>query len=91
MRKVLGASRMSITNLLAKEFLILVVISVVIAFPLTYWLVGDWLLNFNNRIEQSIWVYFLSVFSLTAITWLTVAGLAFKMACTRPSLILHHE
>ncbi|GAW96695.1 MULTISPECIES: ABC transporter permease [Colwellia] len=91
MRKVLGASRLSIVNLLAKEFLILVTISIVIAYPLSYWLIGDWLANFNDRIEQALWVYLLAAAFITGITWLTVASLAFKAASTRPSLILRHE
>ena len=90
-RKVLGATRVSIINLVAKEFLMLLAISIVIAFPLTYWLIGDWLASFNDRIEQPIWVYGAATLSITAITWLTVASLAFKAASTRPSLILRDE
>jgi len=91
MRKVLGASRLSIVNLLAREFLLLVAISIAIAFPLSYWLVEDWLANFNERIEQAAWVYFASAVIVTVITWLTVASLAFKAASNRPSLILRDE
>jgi putative ABC transport system permease protein len=91
MRKVLGASRLSIVNLLAKEFLVLVAFSIVIAYPLTYWLLGDWLSNFNERIEQTLWVYVFAGISVAAITWLTVASLAFKAASARPSLILRDE
>lgn len=91
MRKVLGASRLGIVNLLAKEFLWLVAISIVIAYPLSYWFIGDWLANFNERIEQAVWVYLLAALFITAITWLTVASLAFKAASTRPSLILRDE
>lgn len=91
MRKVLGASRLGIVNLLAKEFLLLIFLSIVIAFPLSYWLLSDWLANFNDRIEQSIWVYFASALTVTSVTWLTVASLAFKAASTRPSLILRDE
>ncbi|MCQ8879749.1 ABC transporter permease [Pseudoalteromonas shioyasakiensis] len=90
-RKVLGASRISIMNLLAKEFLILVLVSVAIAYPLTYWLVGDWLANFNERVDQALWVYLVAAVSVAAITWLTVATLAFKAASTRPSLVLRDE
>jgi putative ABC transport system permease protein len=90
-RKVLGSSRLSIVNLLAKEFLILVVISIVIAYPLSYWLIGDWLANFNERIEQTVWVYLIGAAFITVITWLTVASLAFKTASNRPSLILRDE
>jgi putative ABC transport system permease protein len=91
MRKVLGASRLSIVNLLAKEFLILVAISIVIAYPLSYWLIGDWLANFNERIEQTVWVYLVAAAFITVITWLTVASLAFKVASARPSLTLRDE
>ena len=90
-RKVLGASRISIMNLLAKEFLILVLGSVAIAYPLTYWLVGDWLANFNERVDQALWVYLVAALSVAAITWLTVASIAFKAASTRPSLTLRYE
>jgi len=90
-RKILGASRLGIINLLTKEFLILVVIGVVIAFPLTYWLVGDWLANFNNRVEQTLWVYIMAALAVASITWLTVASIAFKVVSTRPSLILRDE
>jgi putative ABC transport system permease protein len=90
-RKVIGASRLSIVNLLAKEFLILVAISIVIAYPLSYWFIGDWLANFNERIEQSFWVYLIGAAFITLVTWLTVASLAFKIASNRPSLILRDE
>jgi putative ABC transport system permease protein len=91
MRKVLGASRLSIENLLAKEFLLLMVASVAISYPKTFWLVGDWLANFNERIEQEAWVYIAAALSITVLTWLTVASLAFKVASARPSLILRDE
>ncbi|MEZ7206022.1 FtsX-like permease family protein [Pseudoalteromonas sp. DY56-GL79] len=90
-RKVLGASRLSIVNILAKEFLTLVGVSIAIAYPVTYWLVGDWLANFNDRIEQAVWVYGVAALAVAGITWLTVATLAFKAASTRPSLILRYE
>ncbi|QZO12912.1 ABC transporter permease [Pseudoalteromonas piscicida] len=90
-RKVLGASRLSIVNILAKEFLTLVGVSIAIAYPVTYWLVGDWLANFNDRIEQTMWVYGAAALVVAGITWLTVATLAFKAASTRPSLILRYE
>ena len=90
-RKVLGATRISIVNLLAKEFLLLVAMSIVIAYPLSYWLIGDWLANFNERIEQAVWVYCAAALCIATITWLTVASLAFKVSSCRPSLILRDE
>ncbi len=91
MRKVLGASRFSIVNILAHEFLLLIVISVAVAFPVTYWLLGDWLANFNERIEQSIELYIFAALTIAAVTWLTVATIAFKAASSKPSLILRDE
>ncbi|TLX45978.1 ABC transporter permease [Pseudoalteromonas phenolica] len=90
-RKVLGASRISIVNILAKEFLVLVGVSIAIAYPVTYLLVGDWLANFNDRIDQTVWVYGIAAIVVAGITWVTVASLAFKAASTRPSLILRYE
>jgi putative ABC transport system permease protein len=90
-RKVLGSSRLSIVNLLAKEFLILIAISIVIAYPLSYWLISDWLASFNERIEQSFWVYLIGGGFITLVTWLTVASITFKAASGRPSLILRDE
>ena len=90
-RKVLGASRISIVNILAKEFLMLVGVSIAIAYPVTYLLVGDWLANFNDRIDQVMWVYGVAAMAVAVITWVTVAALSFKVASTRPSLILRYE
>jgi putative ABC transport system permease protein len=69
----------------------LVAISIVIAYPLSYWLIGDWLANFNERIEQTVSVYVIAAAMISVITWLTVASLAFKAASSSPSLILRDE
>lgn len=90
-RKVLGASRLSIVNLLAHEFLQLVAISVLLAFPLTYWLVGDWLASFNQRIAQSGGLYLAAALVVGVITWLTVAAIAFRAASQRPAEVLRCE
>ena len=90
-RKVLGATRLSLVNLLAREFLIVVFAAAAIALPLAYWLMDDWLQGFNDRIEQAVWVYGAAALLVALFTWLTVATLAFKAASTRPSLILRYE
>ena len=90
-RKVLGATSFSLINLISKEFLLLVLISIAIAFPVTYWLVADWLANFNTSIDQNIWLYILSACLIAFITWLTVAVITFKIASIRPSLTLRYE
>ncbi|MAD89946.1 MAG: ABC transporter permease [Pseudoalteromonas sp.] len=90
-RKVLGATRISLVNLLAREFLAIVLAAAVIALPFAYWLMDNWLQDFNDRIEQTIWVYGLAGLIVAAFTWLTVAVLAFKAASARPSEILRYE
>ncbi|MBB1367713.1 FtsX-like permease family protein [Pseudoalteromonas sp. SR44-5] len=90
-RKVLGASRISIVNALAKEFLVLTFFGCLIAWPVSYFTLADWLSGFHEHIIQSIWVYSLAAVAVAAITWLTVASLAFKVASTRPSLTLRYE
>jgi putative ABC transport system permease protein len=90
-RKVLGATRFSLVNLLAREFLIIVLAAAVIALPFAYWLMNNWLQDFNDRIEQTIWAYGLAGLIVAAFTWLTVAALAFKAASARPSEILRYE
>lgn len=90
-RKVLGASRLSIVNLLAKEFLWLVAISLLFAFPLCYWLVEDWLASFNERISQHGLIYVAAAVVVAAITWLTVASIAYRAASQRPADVLRCE
>jgi putative ABC transport system permease protein len=90
-RKVLGATRISLVNLLAREFLVIVLVAAVIALPFAYWLMDNWLQDFNDRIEQTIWVYGLAGLLVAAFTWLIVAALAFRAASARPSDILRYE
>lgn len=90
-RKVLGDTVFGLVNLLAKEFMLLVLISAIIAFPATYLLVDDWLNGFNDRVTQSLFAYVAAVMLVTGITWLTVASIAYKVASARPSLKLRYE
>ncbi|KAF7767754.1 hypothetical protein PCIT_a3842 [Pseudoalteromonas citrea] len=90
-RKVLGSSRLSIVNLLSKEFLVIVLCGGGVACPVSYILMSDWLANFNERIELALWIYGVAAISVIGITWLTVASLALRAASTRPSLILRYE
>ena len=91
MRKVLGASRRSIVSLIATEFIQLVLLGAILASPLCYWLANEWLMNFNHRISQQLWIYAGSILLLLTITWLTVASLALYTASTRPAQILRYE
>lgn len=90
-RKVLGATRFQLVALITNVYLKLTLLSAVVAIPITYFVVTDWLAGFNERITQTGWLYTVAVLSVALITWATVASLAFKAASTRPSLILRYE
>lgn len=90
-RKVLGASAMNINLLLTKEFLRLVVLSIVIATPLAWWLMSQWLQNFPYRMTIS-WTLFLIV-GITAVlvAVLTVGFHTLKAAMANPVKSLRTE
>mgnify|MGYP002784306530 CR=1 FL=1 len=90
-RKVLGASIVSIIGLLSKGFLKLVVIAIVIATPLAYWSMGKWLQDFAYRIELSWWIFVVAGVSAVAIASITVAGQAFRAAQANPIQSLRSE
>ncbi|NQZ11675.1 MAG: FtsX-like permease family protein, partial [Algicola sp.] len=83
-RKVLGASRWQISWLITKEFITLVVIANLIAWPVAYYFMRDWLDTFANRIDLGLLVFLASGLLTVLIAWATVGGLAFKAASTKP-------
>ena len=90
-RKVLGSSEFGIIYLLSKDFSKLVIASILIALPLSYLLIKNWLDSFAYRISLSPW-YFLSAGIITLlIAWLTVGTQAFKAARINPSQCLRDE
>ncbi|MGN6602433.1 MAG: ABC transporter permease, partial [Ginsengibacter sp.] len=56
-RKVLGASVFSITTLLSKDFLKLVIISLIIASPVAFWVMHEWLLSYSFHVDIKWWVF----------------------------------
>jgi len=90
-RKVLGASRFGLVALLTSESIILVLISLFIAFPTAYYLINDWLNNFNDRISQSALVYLISAIIIAIVSWFTVATIALRTSSISPSLSLRND
>jgi ABC-type antimicrobial peptide transport system permease subunit len=83
-RKVLGASIASVVKLMTKEFLMLVILSFLIAAPLGWWTMNKWLQGFTYRINIG-WLSFLIAGSLAAtIAVLTVSFHALKAAISNP-------
>ena len=83
-RKVLGASVVSVMTLLSKDFLKLVLVAVVIASPVAYYLMNKWLADFAYRTEIS-WLIFAATGALLAtIAFLTVGYQAIRAALMNP-------
>ncbi|NUO02558.1 MAG: ABC transporter permease [Saprospiraceae bacterium] len=90
-RKVLGASVTGITGLLAKDFLKLVLVAIVIASPVAYWVMGKWLADFAYRINISWWMFVLAGILALAIAFLTVSFQSVKAALMNPVRSLRSE
>ncbi len=90
-RKVLGASVTSIAALLSKEFLKLIMISFVIAAPVAYWAMSDWLQGYTYRIRIEWWVFALAAVLSVLIAVITVSYQAIKAAVSNPVKSLRSE
>lgn len=90
-RKVLGASLAHIVGLLSREFLILVIIAFVIASPLAFWAMNNWLKNYTYRIDIHWWVFGVSGLSIVLIALATVSFQALKAAVANPIKSLRTE
>jgi len=83
-RKIVGASVSSITVLLTKEFLKLVIFAFLIASPIAWWAMHNWLQNYAYRVELSIWMFLLAGGIAIIIAMLTIAVKTIKAATSNP-------
>lgn len=90
-RKVLGASAASVVNMLNKEFIKLVVLSSVIALPLSWWMMNKWLEDFVYRVNISWWVLTASAGIALIIAVCTVSAQAIRAAIANPVKSLRSE
>jgi len=90
-RKVLGASVTNLTSLLSKEFLQLVVISCLIAFPLAWWMMTGWLAEYPYRTVIHWWVFGMVGIGALSIAMLTVSSQAIRAALSNPVETLRSE
>ena len=90
-RKVLGASVSGIAALVTKEFIRPVVIALVIAAPLAWWAMHQWLQEFTYRINIHWWVFALAGIMAILIAILTVSFHAVKAAVANPVKSLRTE
>ena len=90
-RKVLGASVASITTLLSKDFLKLVLVAVTIACPIAYYFIIQWLADFAYRVDIHWWVFALVSILAIIIAFLTVSYQSIKAALVNPVKSLKSE
>tara|TARA_R110002124_G_scaffold57700_9_gene161460 strand:- start:9389 stop:11803 length:2415 start_codon:yes stop_codon:yes gene_type:complete len=90
-RKVLGASVLNLWQMLSKDFVILVLISCLIAIPIIYYFMSQWLQNYDYRMEISAWTFGYATAGALLITLLTVSFQAIKAANVNPVKSLRTE
>jgi putative ABC transport system permease protein len=90
-RKVLGAGVQSIVTLLSKDFLKLVMIASIIAFPVAWYAMTHWLQDYAYRISIQWWVFVLSAILATIVALGTVSFHAIKAAVANPVISLRSE
>ncbi|MBD2766298.1 ABC transporter permease [Hymenobacter sp. BT664] len=83
-RKVLGASVSDIVALLSKEFLALVLVAAVIAFPAAWLAMSTWLQDFAYRIDLPLWAFGAAGLAAAAVAFLTVGYQAVRAATANP-------
>ncbi|MDR3696030.1 ABC transporter permease [Mucilaginibacter sp.] len=90
-RKVLGSSVAGIAGLLSKGLMQLVGISCIIAFPVAWWIMHNWLQGYEYRISIHWWIFAIAGFSATLIALVTVSFQAIKAALINPVKSLRSE
>jgi putative ABC transport system permease protein len=90
-RKVLGSSVAAIVQLISKDFLKLVVVSIVLATPVSWWIMSKWLQDFEYRINISWWMFGAAAVAAIMIALLTVCFQAMKAALANPVNSLRNE
>jgi putative ABC transport system permease protein len=91
MRKVLGATIISLISLLSKDFVKLVFVACCIAFPIAWWGATRWLEGYAYHVNVSWWVFASAGLTATCIALLTVSYQAIKAAMVSPVKILKSE
>lgn len=90
-RKVLGATASNLLGLLSKDFVILSIVAMAIAFPLAAWLMSRWLQDFAYRVVISWWIFGLAGLLLVLVTLISISFQALKAAFANPVKSLRIE
>jgi len=90
-RKVFGASEGTVMGLVSRDFVLLVAVGILLAIPLAYWFMGNWLENYVYRTKIGIMLIVLSALLTIIITFLTISYKAFQAAITNPAESIRTE
>jgi len=90
-RKVLGATVINLWSMLSRDFVLLVIISQLIASPIAYYFMHNWLQHYQYRTNISWWVFAVTALGAIAITLLTVSYQSIKAALANPVKSLRSE
>lgn len=90
-RKVLGASVAGLTGLLAKDFLKLILLAILIASPVAWWAMNKWLADFAYRIDIQWWMFVAAALAAVSIALLTVGYQSVKASLANPVKSLRSE
>lgn len=90
-RKVMGASVSGIISLINKEFIKLVILSNLIAWPVAWYFMRNWLNNYTYRIDLTLWPFVISGFIAISIALISVSYQALKASRTNPVNALRYE
>jgi ABC-type antimicrobial peptide transport system permease subunit len=90
-RKVLGASVSTLWLMISKDFIVLVSISCLVAIPIGYYFVNDWLDQYDYRIEIQWWIFLATCITALVVTLMTVSLQAIKAAMMSPVSSLKSE
>ncbi len=90
-RKVLGASVQTVIKLMTKDYIVLVIVAFIIATPIAYYLMQQWLDGFQFRIDIQWWTFLLAGGFALTITFLTVGFQSIKSALANPIKSLRTE
>ena len=90
-RKVLGASVLSITQLLSRDFIKLILLSFLIAAPFAWWAMNGWLQSYQYRISVSWWIFAVTLLLSVAIALITISFQSVKAALMNPAKSLRSE
>ncbi|MBS1506543.1 MAG: ABC transporter permease [Bacteroidetes bacterium] len=90
-RKVMGASVLNLWQMLSKDFVVLVVISLILAMPMAYLFMNNWLKKYEYRTDIAWWVFAISGAGALVITLLTVSYQSIRAATANPVNSLRTE